>query len=207
MKSLIGIDEVGRGCWAGPLVAAAVEFDDDVEIVGLTDSKKLTAKRRAFLVHEIQAKAINIGVGWVFPKEINVLGLTETVRLAMQKAIDQINLNGQQVVIDGNYNYLPHIQNSTAVVKADGSLQAASAASVIAKVLRDEYMVQLATVYPNYGFERHVGYGTAQHRQALEKHGVLSVHRVHYKPIRSLLKLGKSCDDLLSGRHTDPFDR
>ena len=67
--------------------------------------------------------------------------------------------------------------------------------------------VQLATVYPNYGFERHVGYGTAQHRQALEKHGVLSVHRVHYKPIRSLLKLGKSCDDLLSGRHTDPFDR
>ena len=121
--NIIGIDEVGRGCWAGPLVAAAVEFAEDVEIVGLTDSKKLTAKRRAFLVHEIQAKAINIGVGWVFPKEINVLGLTETVRLAMQKAIDQINLNGQQVVIDGNYNYLPHIQNSTAVVKADGSLQ------------------------------------------------------------------------------------
>jgi ribonuclease HII len=189
MKSLIGIDEVGRGCWAGPLVAAAVEFDDDVEIVGLTDSKKLTAKRRAFLIHEIQAKAINIGVGWVFPKEINVLGLTETVRLAMQKAIDQINLNGQQVVIDGNYNYLPHIQNSTAVVKADGSLQAASAASVIAKVLRDEYMAQLALKYPDYGFEKHVGYGTLVHRQALEKYGVLTVHRLQYKPIKKILAM------------------
>lgn len=189
MKSLIGIDEVGRGCWAGPLVAAAVEFDDDVEIVGLTDSKKLTAKRRSFLVHEIRAKAINIGVGWVFPKEINVLGLTETVRLAMQKAIDQINLNGQQIVIDGNYNYLQHIQNSTAVVKADGSLQAASAASVIAKVLRDEYMVQLALKYPDYGFEKHVGYGTFVHRLALEKYGVLPVHRIQYKPIKKILAM------------------
>lgn len=187
--NIIGIDEVGRGCWAGPLVAAAVEFAEDVEIVGLTDSKKLTAKRRAFLIHEIQAKAINIGVGWVFPKEINVLGLTETVRLAMQKAIDQINLNGQQVVIDGNYNYLPHIQNSTAVVKADGSLQAASAASVIAKVLRDEYMAQLALKYPDYGFEKHVGYGTLVHRQALGKYGVLPVHRLQYKPIKKILAI------------------
>ena len=187
MKSLIGIDEVGRGCWAGPLVAAAVEFDDDVEIVGLTDSKKLTAKRRAFLIHEIQAKAISIGVGWVFPKEINVLGLTETVRLAMQKAIDQIHLSGQKIVIDGNYNYLPHIQNSSAVVKADGILQAASAASVIAKVLRDEYMVQLALKYPDYGFENHVGYGTFVHRLALEKYGVLPVHRIQYKPIKKIL--------------------
>ena len=188
MKSLIGIDEVGRGCWAGPLVAAAVEFDDDTEIAGLTDSKKLTAKRRKVLVQEIKAQAISIGVGWVFPKEINAIGLTETVRLAMQRAIDQITLRGQDIIIDGNYNYLPNIPNTTAVIKADGSLQAASAASVIAKVLRDEYMVQLAKKYPQYGFERHMGYGTAQHRQALEEHGVLSAtHRINYKPIRLLL--------------------
>lgn len=184
---MIGIDEVGRGCWAGPLVAAAVEFAEDVEILGLTDSKKLTAKRRVFLVQEIKAQATSIGVGWVFPKEINALGLTETVRLAMQRAIDQITLSGQDIIIDGNYNYLPKIPNTSAVIKADGSLQAASAASVIAKVLRDEYMAQLATKYPQYGFERHVGYGTTEHRRALEKHGVLPVHRINYKPIRALL--------------------
>ena len=187
MKSIIGIDEVGRGCWAGPLLAAAVEFADNTEIAGLTDSKKLTAKRRKMLVQEIQAQAMSIGVGWVFPKEINVLGLTETVRLAMQRAIDQIPLRGQDIIIDGNYNYLPNIPNTAAVIKADGSLQAASAASVIAKVLRDEYMIQLAKTYPLYGFESHVGYGTAQHQRALEDHGVLPVHRVNYKPIRILI--------------------
>lgn len=187
MKSIIGIDEVGRGCWAGPLVAAAVEFAEDVEIAGLTDSKKLTAKRRTALVKEIKQQAISIGVGWVFPKEINDLGLTETVRLAMQRAIEQITLTGQEIIIDGNYNYLSGIPNTAAVIKADGSLQAASAASVIAKVLRDEYMIQLAEKYPEYGFERHVGYGTLQHRQALEKYGVLPVHRINYKPIRALV--------------------
>lgn len=188
MKTFIGIDEVGRGCWAGPLVAAAVELYDGTYIYGLTDSKKLTAKRRTALVGDIQKQAINIGVGWVFPKEINQLGLTKTVQLAMQRAIDQMKLTGQDIIIDGNYNYLAHIPNTTPVIRADGSNQAASAASVIAKVLRDEYMVQLAKTYPDYGFESHVGYGTLRHRQALEVHGVLlNVHRINYKPVKALL--------------------
>ncbi|MBP9738257.1 ribonuclease HII [Candidatus Saccharibacteria bacterium] len=186
---IIGIDEVGRGCWAGPLLAAAVGLEEGLQVPGLRDSKKLTAKKRLLLVGQIQSATSSIGVGWVWPKEINKIGLTESVRLAMQRAVDQIDLADSQVIIDGNYNYLPDVPNSSFLIQADDRVQAVAAASVIAKVLRDTYMKKLSETHPGYGFEKHVGYGTKLHQEALLKFGVLqSIHRLNYKPIKKLLQ-------------------
>ncbi len=184
---IIGIDEVGRGCWAGPLVAAAVGLIDGHAINGLNDSKKLSAKKRLQLVGEIRKATTAIGIGWVWPREINTIGLTESVRLAMQRAVDEIELLNHQIIIDGNYNYLEHMHRTEAVIKADGTVAAVSAASIIAKVARDAYMTQIALKYPLYGFEKHVGYGTKLHIQALADHGVLPIHRINYKPIQKFL--------------------
>jgi ribonuclease HII len=184
---IIGIDEVGRGCWAGPLVAAAVGLADGRGIVGLNDSKKLSEKMRLQLTSEIQKATDYIGIGWVWPKEINALGLTESVRLAMKRAYNEIFCDSDEIIIDGNYNYLSHIANATAVIKADGSVESVSAASIIAKVTRDQYMKQIAEKYPEYGFEKHVGYGTKQHIAALEKYGITPIHRINYKPIQKIM--------------------
>lgn len=187
MNMIIGIDEVGRGCWAGPVVAAAVGLPDDHAIFGLDDSKKLSAKSRVQLMKEVQKVTQVIGIGWVWPREINQLGLTESVRLAMQRAVDKITLGNNTVIIDGNSNYLAHLPHTEAVIKADGSVAAVSAASIIAKVARDTYMVQIAEKYTEYGFEKHVGYGTKAHISALAQHGVTPIHRTKYKPIMKLL--------------------
>ncbi len=184
---IIGIDEVGRGCWAGPLVAAAVGLEEAHGIVGLDDSKKLSALKRRRLVAEIRLTTTAIGIGWVWPAEINTMGLTKSVQLAMQRAIDQIALVDQQIIIDGHINYLAHIPNTTPIVKADGTIPAVSAASIIAKVARDLYMQQIAAKYHHYGFEKHVGYGTKVHRDALARYGITPIHRINYKPIRKLL--------------------
>lgn len=185
---VIGVDEVGRGCWAGPLVAAAVGFLGRVP-EGLSDSKKLSAKRRMQLAQVIQNATEYIGIGWVWPKEINKLGLTKSVQVAMQRAYNALpGLPGEcQIIVDGNINYLSHISRSKAEVRADGSVSEVSAASIVAKVARDAYMQQIALKYQGYGFEAHVGYGTRQHVKALQRYGVLPIHRVHYKPIRALL--------------------
>jgi ribonuclease HII len=184
---IIGIDEVGRGCWAGPLVASAVGLPEGIEIFGLTDSKKLSAKRRAELLRDIQQATTTIGVGWVWPREINTLGLTKSVQLAMQRAIDSVAVQYSKIIIDGNINYLPHLPSSEAVIKADGSVAAVSAASIVAKVARDTYMIKIAEKYADYGFEKHVGYGTKMHIEALSKHGVTPIHRINYKPVKKWL--------------------
>lgn len=186
--SIIGIDEVGRGCWAGPLVAAAVKLSSEQIIDGLNDSKLLSAKKRNDLADKIKNTTEQIGIGWVSPQEINKLGLTESVRLAMKRAIAYIEITDtDQIIIDGNIDYLL-LPNSVAVIKADGSVPAVSAASIIAKVARDDYMAELAKEHPYYGFEKHVGYGTRLHIEALQSHGVLEdVHRLNYKPIKVLL--------------------
>lgn len=181
---IIGIDEVGRGCWAGPVVAAAVELPSDHKIVGLNDSKKLSAKSRESIARQVIDSSTQYGIGWVWPREINSLGLTEAVRLAMQRAVDELNITDQPIVIDGNYNFLPHLKNVTTEIKADATVPAVSAASVIAKVARDAYMQKLSLKYPQYGFEKHVGYGTKVHIEALREFGVVStIHRLKYKPI------------------------
>ena len=182
---VVGIDEVGRGCWAGPVVAGAVLLDDDIP--GLRDSKVLSKKRRAVFSEQIHAAA-TVGLGWVTPTEVDRLGLTAAVGLAMQRALDQIAQPYEQIIIDGNYNFMPNNPKVITIIRADDTVPAVSAASIIAKVARDEYMAQLSAKYPMYGFTKHVGYGTETHRKALQEHGVTPEHRKSYKPIQALLQ-------------------
>jgi ribonuclease HII len=182
----VGIDEVGRGCWAGPLVAGAVILRGP--ITGLKDSKKLSKKQREILAAGIESEALAYGLGWVWPDELDSLGITTSVKRAMERALEAIRLPYDEVIIDGNINYLPEIVCSRAIIKADDTVPAASAASIIAKVARDNYMsMEAHAKYPEYGFDKHVGYGTAAHIKALADHGVTDIHRKSYKPIRQLM--------------------
>lgn len=182
---IVGIDEVGRGCWAGPLVAGAVALDQPIQ--GLKDSKMLSKIQRLKLATEITEKAAAIGLGWVSAKEVDALGLTEAVRLAMQRAIQLITVPYDEIIIDGNYNFLPSEPRARAVIKADGLEPSVSAASIVAKVARDEWMCSSAAAeFPVYGFEKHVGYGTRLHQDMLKAHGICTLHRLSYKPIQNL---------------------
>jgi ribonuclease HII len=181
----LGIDEVGRGCWAGPLVAGAVVLKEP--IAGLRDSKKLSKKQREQLTRTIEEQAIAIGLGWVWPAEIDSGGVTQAVMLAMQRAFAQIAVEYDGFIIDGNINYFPDNHKARAIIRADDSVPAVSAASIVAKVARDAYMAEAALKYPGYGFEAHVGYGTALHIASLKLHGVTDIHRQSYKPIKALM--------------------
>jgi ribonuclease HII len=180
---IVGIDEVGRGCWAGPVVAGAVLLD--VPIAGLKDSKKLTKRMRELLDAEIRVAAVAFGIGWVAPAELDKLGLTEAVRLAMRRALAIITAEYEELVIDGNYNFMPENPLARAVIGADNIVPAVSAASIIAKVARDKYMAEQAASYPGYDFERHVGYGTAAHRAAISKLGLCDLHRRSFRPVQA----------------------
>jgi ribonuclease HII len=180
---ILGIDEVGRGCWAGPLVAGAVVLERPLK--GVRDSKQLSRQARERLVPLIQRRAIAYGLGWVEPAEVDRLGLTASVRLAYRRAMELISIEVDKIIIDGNYNFLADDPRSEAIIRADADIPSVSAASIIAKVARDAYMREQAKLYPAYGFERHVGYGTAVHRAALLKHGPCALHRLSFRPLRA----------------------
>lgn len=191
MSVIVGVDEVGRGCWAGPLVAGAVILDDNFvtsKIQGwkLGDSKLLSKKQRETADIEIRKIAPAIGLGWVTAAEVDEKGLTAAVRLAMQRAIDQIKIAYNEIIIDGAYNFFPENLLVRAVIKADATIPSVSAASIIAKVTRDKYMTHIAQKYPQYGFDRHVGYGTKFHMDMLKQHGLCDLHRRSFKPIKKL---------------------
>lgn len=182
---LIGIDEVGRGCWAGPLVAGAVVLHQVID--GLTDSKQLTRAQREQLTPHIYQYG-SVGLGWVTPQEVDKIGLSKSVALAMQRALDELSLDYDKLIIDGNINYFPDDPKAEALIKADLTIPAVSAASIVAKVARDDYMrTHAENTYPQYGFAKHVGYGTRQHIAALAQYGVTTLHRKSYKPVRALL--------------------
>lgn len=182
---IVGIDEVGRGCMAGPLVAAAVVLERPIR--GLKDSKKLTRAQREVFDAKIRAKALAYGVGWVMPDELDAVGLTQAVRLAMERALEAISIPYERVIIDGNYNFLKHHEKTETLIKADDLVPAVSAASIIAKVARDNWMIAASETYPGYGFESHVGYCTAAHRAAVEALGVSDIHRMTFAPVRMAL--------------------
>lgn len=184
MAIILGIDEVGRGCWAGPLVAGAAILHEP--IVGLKDSKKLSRRQREKLDVEIRTRA-EVGLGWVTAQDVDKIGLTEAVRLAMQRAVQEIHLKFDEIIVDGNYNYLSGDPRSKAMIKADNSVAAVSAASIIAKVARDNYMTEQAKIFPNYNFDKHVGYGTLLHIKSLKDFGPCELHRMSYKPIKALI--------------------
>jgi ribonuclease HII len=178
--NIVGIDEVGRGCLAGPVVAGAVILGKDIS--GLKDSKLLSRSKREYLSPIICSSSKAWAIGWASNTEIDSFGLTEAVRLAMRRALKQIEINYEAIIIDGNYNFLRENSLSKAVIKADQTVPAVSAASIIAKVERDKYMRNLSPKFPNYGFEKNVGYGTALHLEQLKLKGVCSLHRLSFKP-------------------------
>lgn len=186
-KSQVGIDEVGRGCWAGPLLVVAARQIAELP-KGLADSKTLSKRQREALVDDIR-ESCELGEGWVQPEEIDQLGLTGAMRLAVSRALLQLGADtDEEIIIDGNINYCPEqFINVQSVVKADAEHPIVSAASIHAKVTRDRHMQRAAQFHPFYGFENHVGYGTALHMSALKVHGVSAIHRKSFKPIQAFL--------------------
>jgi len=191
---ILGIDEVGRGPWAGPLVVGAVVLAGKT-IDGLTDSKKLTKKRRDELDVIIREQAAGYGLGWVHAGEIDELGLSEALMLATRRAVEQVKTPYHEIIIDGTINFLAGTSKGDYVKtmpKADLLMPSVSAASIIAKVARDNYMAEQDNVYDGYKFASHVGYGTAAHRAAIEKHGVTPLHRLSFAPLAKYRPLPSS---------------
>jgi ribonuclease HII len=184
---MAGVDEAGRGPLAGPVVAAAVILDDMNPIVGLADSKKLTALRRERLFDEIRAKALCCSIAEATVEEIDTLNILQATLLAMRRAVEGLRLKPTKVLVDGNR--LPVLDVlAEAIVKGDSKVQAISAASILAKVHRDRWCQELHQQYPQYGFDGHKGYGTAAHLKALKEPGATPWHRKSFAPVAEVLK-------------------
>ena len=175
-----GCDEAGRGCLAGSVYAAAVILPPDYQNELLNDSKKLTAKKRYTLREEIERDAIAWAVGIVTPEEIDKINILNASFLAMHRALDQLKVRPEAVIVDGNrfkpYQDLP----SATIVKGDGKYLSIAAASILAKTYRDDYMLSLAEEYPQYDWQSNMGYPTKKHRQAIREHGITPYHRKSY---------------------------
>lgn len=180
-----GVDEAGRGPLAGPVVAAAVILDKNTPIQGLDDSKKLSPKQRDRLDTEIREKAIAWSVAAVTAPRIDEINILNATFEAMNQAIDQLGVNPEWIMVDGNRTP-GNMKSMVAVIKGDQRVECISAASVVAKVYRDNFMLELDRQYPEYGFARHKGYPTKFHMQALEKYGPLEFHRMSYAPVARL---------------------
>ncbi len=184
--AVLGIDEVGRGPWAGPLVVGAVVLGGAI-IEGLNDSKKLTRKRREVLDEEIRARAESVALGWVTAHELDEIGMSEALKLATRRAVEQIHTPYHEIIIDGTVNLLEGTskgQYVTTLPKADALIPSVSAASIVAKVARDAYMAAQDSVYPGYDFASHAGYGVAKHRHAIAQLGVTPLHRLSFAPLQ-----------------------
>jgi len=181
-----GVDEVGRGPLAGPVVTAAVILDEQNPIEGLTDSKKLTEQQREYLAQEIKEKAVAWSLGRAEVDEIDELNILQATLLAMQRAIEGLSPQPEYVLVDGNRCPRFHCP-AEAIIKGDLLVPMISAASIIAKVARDHEMQELDKQFPGYGLHRHKGYPTKAHIAALEKLGVTTIHRRSYAPVKRLL--------------------
>lgn len=179
-----GVDEVGRGPLAGPVVACAVILDSSIE--GVTDSKKLTPKKRTILASIIKARALCFAYGRAEVHEIDEINIHQATLLAMRRAIEALPIKPERILVDGLY--VPEVAIACdAIVGGDGLIESIGAASILAKVLRDEEMIELDILYPGYGFAQHKGYPTAVHRAALETLGVSVIHRKSYAPVAAVL--------------------
>jgi len=187
-RLIAGLDEAGRGPWAGPVVAAAVILDPARPITGVADSKKLPALRREQLAVQIRARALAWSVAWSDAAEIDALNILAATMLAMRRAILGLSVTPARVLVDGNR--LPNLQfdhgllRGEAIVGGDATVAEISAASIIAKTTRDRIMCDIDQLYPAYQFARHKGYGTAVHRQNLLQHGPCACHRRSFAPVR-----------------------
>ncbi len=176
-----GVDEAGRGPLAGPVCAAAVILPDDCVIDGLNDSKKLTEKKREALFDVIKEKAVSYSIAMASEKEIDEINILQATYLAMNRAVKGLDVTPDFVLVDGNRDPVVGIPTKT-VIKGDALSSSIAAASILAKVTRDRFMLELSEQYPEYQFPKHKGYGTKLHYEMLEKHGISPIHR------RSFLK-------------------
>ncbi len=181
-----GVDEVGRGPLAGPVVTAAVILPESYDLAWLNDSKKLTKKKRETLAVEIKKQALAYAFGEANIEEIDRLNILHATMLAMQRAVANLSLKPELVLVDGNRAPDFGIQ-AKPIIGGDGLEPCISAASIIAKVARDQLMADFAEVYPHYGFERNSGYPTKQHREALVEHGATPIHRRSFGPVQAVL--------------------
>ncbi len=184
---MAGVDEAGRGPLAGPVVAAAVILDERQPIKGLNDSKALTARARDRLFDEIRGRALCCSIGQASVEEIDALNILQATMLAMRRAVEGLRLKPHMVLVDGNR--LPGLQvPALAIVKGDSKVKAISAASIVAKVHRDQLCDALHQAHPQYGFDGHKGYPTAAHLAALQAHGACPHHRRTFGPVRRVLE-------------------
>lgn len=190
-RKIAGTDEVGRGPLAGPLVCAAVILDPKVMIDGLNDSKKLSEKKREFLYDEIKEKAMAYSIVYIDEATIDEINIYQASKIGMLQAIEELAITAEYVLSDAMpLGDIPH----ESIIKGDSKSASIAAASILAKVDRDRFMVTLSKKYPEYGFEKHKGYPTKQHLEALNTHGVLEIHRKTYKPVYDKLNEQMSFD-------------
>jgi len=184
---IAGVDEAGRGPLAGPVIAAAVILNPNQPISGLKDSKQLSEKQREALAAIIKKEALCYAVGRAEVNEIDSINILQATLLAMQRAVNALHTQPSQVLIDGNQ--CPSLAYPTqAIIKGDQTVAAISAASIIAKVTRDQIMMDLDSIYPQYGFAKHKGYPTKQHRLALQQFGPTQIHRFSFAPVKNCKK-------------------
>jgi ribonuclease HII len=188
---ICGIDEAGRGPWAGPVVACAIILDKDNIPEGLDDSKKLSHKKREVLFEQIQQSAKSYSIKFIDAQIIDEINILQATFKAMNEAFASLNIIADYALIDGNRD--PKIQcERQTIIKGDGKSVSIAAASILAKVARDRYMTQMDEIYPQYGFAQHKGYGVALHHDALKKYGPCPLHRTSFKPIKELISNIKS---------------
>jgi len=184
-----GTDEAGRGCLAGPVVAAAVILPENINLRALNDSKKLTEKQRKILRPQIEAQALAYGVSFVWPDTIDKINILQSSLLAMHQAIDKLSISPGFIIVDGNkfnpYKDIPH----QTIIKGDGKYLSIAAASVLAKTYRDEFMEDIHKESPQYAWDKNKGYPTKAHRKAIEAYGITSHHRTSFRLLASQIKL------------------
>ena len=193
LRRVAGIDEVGRGPLAGPVVAAAVIMPPGCSVCGADDSKRLTAKQREELVREIRATAFAIGVGAASAREIDQVNIRRATALAMRRAIARLRHEPEHLLVDGLPVPELGLEHQTAIVEGDHRVHSIACASIVAKVCRDDLMRRLGARYPHYGWDRNKGYGTLEHRDALRRFGPTPHHRRSFQPVEQFpLDLGTS---------------
>ena len=188
---IAGVDEAGRGCLAGNVFAAAVILNPDFPINGLADSKALSEKKREFLSQQIKEKSLSWSIAFASVEEIDEINILQATLLAMRRAVEGLNVKPDEVLIDGNQ--LPKLTISArAIIQGDKTVQEISAASILAKVARDESMYECAKIYPQFSFSKHKGYGTKLHCEEIEQFGILEIHRKSFNPVKTMLAINES---------------
>ena len=189
IKLIAGVDEVGRGPLAGPVVAAAVILPQKCKIKGLNDSKKIPKKKHEEIFLAVKDKALAIGIGIMDNHVIDQVNIYEATKLAMKEAVLQLELQPEHLLIDAMKLDLPISQ--TSIIKGDANSLSIAAASIVAKVTRDKIMANYDQEFPGYDFGQNAGYGTAKHLEGIEKHGITPIHRTSFEPVKTLVASSK----------------